>query len=166
VAAAGLAAYPAVQDIELHWVALGLAAPAIALLAIGLAFRSGALLGWGLAALGGEYAVLFAAQGQALDELTPVYAGAFVLVAELAFWSIERRVPAWSEPGLTEWRLAFLFGVSAAGAAIAAFVLVVAAASGGGGVAREAIGVAAAIGALVLVVLLVRRSAPEVDSRP
>ena len=166
MAAVCLAAYPAVQDIELRWAALGLGGLAIAFLAVGLAFRSGAVLGWGLAALGGEYAVLFAAQGQALDELTPVYAGAFVLVAELAFWSIERRIPAWSEPGLTEWRLAYLFGISAGAAAISAVVLVLAAASGGGGVALEAIGVAAAIGALVLVALLVRRSAPEVDSTP
>ncbi len=164
-AAVGLAAYPAIQDIELRWAALGLAGLAVALLALGLAVRSGAILGWALAALGGEYAVLFAAQGPALDELTPVYAGAFVLVAELAFWSIERRVSAWSEPGLTEWRLVYLFGVSAGGAALSAVVLVLAAASGGGGVALEAIGVAAAIGALILVALLVRRSATEVDSR-
>lgn len=163
---AGLAAYPAVQDIHLRWLALGLGGIAVTLLAAGLAARSGPVLGWGLAALGGEYAVLFAAQGRALDELTPVYAGAFVLVAELAFWSIERRVPAWSEPGLVERRLAHLAGASAGAAALAGLVLVVAAASGGGGVALEAIGVAAAIGALALVAVLVRRSATEVDSRP
>ena len=80
-----------------------------------------------------------------------MYAGAFILVAELAFWSIERRVPAWSEPGLVERRLAYIVGACAAAAAIAALVLVAAAASGGGGVALEAIGVAAAIGALILV---------------
>lgn len=150
----------------MRWFALVLGGIALALLAAGLATRSGPVIGWGLAALGGEYAVLFAAQGGALDELTPVYAGAFVLVAELAFWSIERRIPAWSEPGLVERRLAHLAAASAGAAAIAGLVLVVAAASGGGGVALEAIGVAAAIGALVLVALLVRRSAPEVDSRP
>jgi hypothetical protein len=116
-------------------------------------------------ALGGEYAVLFAAQGGALDEQTPVYAGAFVFVAELAFWSIERRVPSWSEPGLAERRMAYLAGVSAGAALIAAIVLVVASASGGGGVALEAIGVAATIGALALVAALVRRSATEVDSK-
>ena len=139
-------------------VAVGLGGLALSLLAIGLGARSGASLGWGLAALGGEYAVLFSAQGRALDELTPLYTGAFILVAELAFWSIERRVPAWSEPGLVERRLAYLAGVSAAAAAVAAVVLVVAASSGGGGVALEAIGVAAAIGALALVAVLVRRS--------
>lgn len=165
-AAAGLAAYPALQDIHLRLVALGLGALAVVLLAAGLATRSGTVLGWALAALGGEYAVLFAAEGSVLDELTPVYAGAFVLVAELAFWSIERRVPAWSEPGLVERRLAYLGGSSAGAAAVAGLVLVIAAASGGGGAALEAIGVAAAIGALVLVAVLARRGSTEVDSRP
>jgi hypothetical protein len=155
-----------VQDLELRWLALGFAGIAVTLLALGLAARSGPVLGWGLAALGSEYAVLFAAQGRALDELTPVYAGAFVLVAELAFWSIERRVPAWSEPGLVERRLAYLAGASAAAAAVAGLVLVAAAFSGSGGLALEAIGVAAAIGSLALVAALVRRSGTEVDSSP
>jgi hypothetical protein len=111
--------------------------------------------------------VLFAAEGRALDELTPVYAGAFVLVAELAFWSIERRVPAWSEPMLVELRLARLAATCIAAAGVAALVIIVAAAaSGGGGIALEAIGVAAATGALALVGVLVRRNAAEVDSSP
>jgi len=165
-AAAGLAAYPAVQDIHLRRLALGLAVVAVAFLAAGLATRSGPVLGWGLAALGGEYAVLFEAQSSALDELTPLYAGAFFLVAELAFWSIEPRVPAWGEPGLADRRLAYVAGVSAGAAALAGLVLVVAAASGGGGAALEAIGVAATIAALGLVAMLVRRSATEVDSEP
>jgi hypothetical protein len=146
-------------------VAVALGGLALGLLAIGLGARSGSALGGGLAALGGEYAVLFAAQGTALDELTPLYAGPFVLVAEFAFWSIERRVPAWSEPGLLERRLAYLAGVSAGAAFISALVLVVASASGGGGVALEAIGVAATIGALAVMAALVRRSAAEVDSK-
>lgn len=110
--------------------------------------------------------MLFAAQTRALDDLTPIYAGAFVLVAELAFWSIERRVPAWSGPGLLEWRVVHLAGSFLGAAVLAGIALVVAAGSGGGGVALEAIGVAAAIAALGLVAVLVRRSVSEVDSRP
>ncbi len=163
---AGLAVYPALQDVDLWWLALALGGLAVALLAGGLAARSGAILGWALVALGAEYTVLFTAQGPALDEVTPLYAGAFLLVAELAFWSIERRVPAWSAPGLVERRLTRLAAVTLGAMALAAAVLVLAAASGGGGggVALEAIGVAAAIGALVLLAVLVRRSATEVDS--
>jgi hypothetical protein len=155
-----------VQDIHLRWLALAVGALSMSLLAAGLAARSGPVLGWGLAALGGEYAVLFAAEGRALDELTPVYAGAFVLVAELAFWSIERRVPAWSEPTLVERRLARLAATCIGAAGVAALVIVVSAASGGGGIGLEAIGVVAAIGALALVAVLVQGSAAEVDSSP
>ena len=161
---AGLAVYPALQDVDLWWLALALGGLAVVLLASGLAARSGAILGWALVALGAEYTILFTAQGPALDEVTPLYAGAFLLVAELAFWSIERRVPAWSAPGLVERRLTRLAAVTLGATALAAAVLVLAAASGGGGVALEAIGVAAAIGALVLLAVLVRRSATEVDS--
>ncbi|MEP6909146.1 MAG: hypothetical protein ABI896_01795 [Actinomycetota bacterium] len=154
------------QHLHLRWLVLPLAGVAVGSFAIGLVARSGALLGWGLAALGGEFAVLFAAEGRVLDEFTPLYAGAFFLVAELGFWSIERRVPAWSEPGLVERRLAYLAGSSLGAGVVAGLVLVVAASSGGGGVALEAIGVVAAIGALALVGVLVRRTAAEVDSTP
>lgn len=147
------------QDLHLRWLALVLGGLALAFLAAGLTARSGAALGWGLAALGGEYAVLFAAQGRALDTTAPVYAAGLVLVAELAFWSVERRIAAWSEPTIAERRLAQLVGVCVGAAAVAALVLVVAAASVGGGLALEAIGVAAAIGALVLLGVLVRRTA-------
>ena len=135
------------QDLHLRWLAVVLGGVALAFLAAGLA------------ALGGEYAVLFTAQGRALDEAAPVYAVGFVLVAELAFWSVELRVAAWSDPTLAERRLAQLVGVCVGAAAVAALVLVVAAASVGGGIALEAIGVAAAIGALVLLGVLVRRTA-------
>jgi hypothetical protein len=155
-----------VQEIRLWWLALAVGALSLSLLAVGLAARSGPLLGWGLAALGGEYGFLFVAEGGALDELTPVYAGAFVLVAELAFWSIERRVAAWSEPMLVERRLARLAATCIGAAGVAALVIVVSAASGGGGIGLEAIGVVAAIGALALVAVLVQGSAAEVDSSP
>jgi len=140
------------------------AAVALAMLAVALVSRSGPGLGWGLAALGGEYAVWFAEQGSALDELTPTYAAAFILVAELGFWSIEPRVEAWSDPELPFRRLAYLVLVCAGAAAVAALVLVLAAAGGGGGAVLEAVGVAAVIGALALLGVLVHRSASEVDS--
>jgi hypothetical protein len=155
-----------VQDLHLRWLTLALGGLALAFLAAGLTTRSAAALGWGLAVLGGEYAVLFAAQGRALDEAAPVYAVGFVLVAELAFWSVERRVAAWSEPTLTERRLALLVGVCVGAAAVAALVLVLAAASGGGGIALEAVGVAAAIGALALLGALVRRTAASQQRTP
>lgn len=161
MAAATLAGYPAALDLRLHALALALAALGLALLACGLLLRSSALLVWGLVAVGGEYSVLFAAEGSRLDAYTPLYAATFLLVAELAYWSIERRVEAWSENELVLWRLGYLLAVCAGAAALAAFVLVLAAAGGTGGAGLEAAGVTAVIGSLALLGLLVRRTAVD-----
>jgi hypothetical protein len=158
VAAAALAAYPAAQDLRFQWAALAFAVLAVLLLTAGVAVRSLNALGFGLAALGADYAVLFVAEGGALDRFTPAYAAGFMLVGELGFWSIEGRVPAWSEPAVAEWRLARLAVACVGAAALSAFVLVVAAAATGtGGLALESLGVAAAIGSLALITALVRR---------
>jgi hypothetical protein len=138
---------------------LSLGAAALALLALGLAGRWRAPVGVGLALFGAQYAVLFTAHGRSLDEAAPVYAAGFLLVAELAYWSLERRAAAWTEHGLLLRRLAHLLGVCFAAAALAALVLVAAASGGGGGVALEALGAAAAVGAVAVVAVLVRRSA-------
>jgi hypothetical protein len=157
LAAAALAVFPAVQDIRFWWLALGLGVLGCVLLTLALVARSGAGLGWALTALGAEYTILFVAEGTALDRATPAYAAGFVFVAELAFWSIERRVPAWSEPTLVEVRLARLVGTCALGAVVAMLVLVLSAASGGGGILLESLGVAAAVAALGVLAVLVRR---------
>jgi hypothetical protein len=141
--------------------ALVLGGLGLALLAVGLLLRSSGLLASGLVALGGEYAIWFAAQGSALDEYAPLYAATFLLVAELAYWSIERRVQAWSEPDLVLWRLGYLLAACGGAAAVAAFVLVLSAGGGAGGAGLEAAGVAAVIGAVGLLGLLVRRSAAD-----
>jgi hypothetical protein len=157
-AGAGLAAYPAAQDLRFQWAALAFAVLAILVLTAGLALRSPGALGFALAALGADYAVLFVAEGGTLDRFTPAYAAGFMLVAELGFWSIESRVPAWSEPAVAEWRLARLAAACVGAAALAAFVLVVAAAATGtGGLGLESLGVMAAIGSLALITALVRR---------
>ena len=116
-AAAGLAAYPAAQDIRLQPLALALAAIGVVVLVLGLLARWPAAIGFALVSLGGTYAVLFEAEGARLDRLAPAYAAALLLVAELAFWSIESRVPAWSDPELVIWRLARL-ALACAGAAV------------------------------------------------
>lgn len=156
IAAIALAAQPALQELRLHGLAVVLGALALALLTGGLLFRSGPALGWALAALGGEYAVLFAARGDSYDEWTPLYAAVFLLVAELAFWSVEPRLEAWSEPDLLPRRAAFVAGACAGAAGLAALVVVAGAVWAGGGVALDAIGVAAVVGALMLLAALVR----------
>jgi len=160
-----LAGYPALHDIHLRLLAFGLGGLALALLAFGLAGRSALSVGWALVALGGEYAVLFASRGRQLDEVTPLFAAGFVLVAELAFWSLERRVAAWTEHWLLVRRLGYLAGTCLLAAFVSGLVLVVAAAWQGGGSPLEALGVVSAIGAFALVAGFVYRSVTEVDSR-
>jgi hypothetical protein len=139
-------------------VALGLAVAGVLLFVVGLVARSAGAVGLGLAVIGADYAVLFIAEGGALDRFTPAYAAGFMLVAELGFWSIESRIPAWSDPAVPEWRLARLVGACIGAAALAALTLVAgAAATGTGGLAVESLGVVAALGALVLITVLVGR---------
>ena len=95
--------------------------------------------------------------GRPLDEWTPLYAAGFLFVAELAFWSIEPRVPAWSE---LEVVLAatrngrWLPVVGAAG--LAAVVIIAAGASSSATASSlEAAGLAAAVVALALLGALV-----------
>jgi hypothetical protein len=158
LAAAALAAFPASQNVDLQWAALAFATVGVLLFVAGLVFRSAGTLGLGLAALGADYAVLFVAEGGALDRFTPVYAAGFILAAELGFWSIESRIPAWSEPAVAEWRLARIAGTCIGAAVLAALALVAAAAATGtGGLALESLGVVAVLGSLVLITVLVGR---------
>ena len=80
-------------------------------------------------------------------------AGLLLFVAELAWWSIEPRVPAWAETALAPLRLVRVLAVCAAGALLAALVLVVASSQFTGGVELELAGVLAAISALAVVAL-------------
>jgi hypothetical protein len=154
--------YPAAQDIRLQPVAIALAVVGVLLLTLGLVLRWPSAIGFALVALGGTYGALFVAEGTHLDSVAPAYAAGLLLVAELAFWSIESRIPAWSDPELAVWRLARL-ALACGGAAVLGAIVVAdaAAASGGGGLLLETLGVAAAIGALVLVTVLLRRHSEE-----
>jgi hypothetical protein len=144
--------------VYLQWAALVFAIAGVVLFALGLAVRSAGTLGLGLAVIGAGYAVLFVAEGESLDRFTPAFAAGLMLVAELGFWSIEPRIPAWSEPAVAEWRLAGIAGACVGAAVLAALALVAAAgATGTGGLAVESLGVVAALGAVVLIIVLVGR---------
>ena len=84
LAAVGLAAYPAAQDIRLQPLSLALAVVGVFVLALGVLARWPAAIGFGLVSLGGTYAVLFAAEGSRLDRLAPGYAAGLLLVAAAA----------------------------------------------------------------------------------
>jgi hypothetical protein len=134
----------------------GLALP---VLLLGLALRWSAALAVGVALLGAQQAVRLALGPDALDAWAPLVAGALLLVAELAWWSIEPRVSAWSEPLLGTRRLATVLLTCAGATLVSAVVVVAAGAEVGGGFAVELLGVIAAIAALALVAWAARARA-------
>jgi hypothetical protein len=157
VAAAAVAGAPLVRSGHRQaFVVLG--AAALLMLALGLLLRVGLLLVVAVALLGAEHTVRLATGPAEVDPWTPVYAAGFVLAAEFAWWSIEPRVPAWTERGLALRRLAVVAAVCAGSAALAALVVLTAGARLGGGLGIELVGVGAAAGVLSLVALLSRRS--------
>ena len=159
LAAAALAVSPFARG-STHAVALsGLGAAAIVWLCAGLVLRWSAALAVGVAVLGAEQALRLALGSDSVDPWTPVYAVGFLFVAELAWWSIEPRVPAWTDPFLAVWRLGAIALVCAGGGLLAALVVVAAGAPLEGGVGLELVGVAAATGALALVAAVSRAKA-------
>ena len=125
-------------------------------LGVGLAARWGAALAFGLGLLGAEEAVWLARGPDALDPWTPLYAGAFLLVAELAWWSLEQRVPAWADRGIALRRLVTVLFACAGGCVMAALVVIAAGLPIHGGFGLELAGVLAATAALAVVAAVAR----------
>lgn len=131
---------------------------ALGALLLGVALRWSAALAVGVALLGAQQAVRLALGPDALDAWTPLVAGALLLVAELAWWSVEPRVPAWSESWQASRRLVTVLLVCAAGSVVSAVVLVASGAPLRGGVGFELVGVLAATAALAVVAWAARAS--------
>jgi hypothetical protein len=156
VVAAALAVSPLATDADHRRLPLGLGGAALAALGVGLAARWSAALAVGIAALGTEQAVRLATGPSRVDPWTPLYAGGFLLAAELAWWSIEPRVPAWAEWGIALRRLAVVVGACVGGSVLAAAVVLAAGAPLHGGPALELVGVAAATAALAVIAAVAR----------
>jgi hypothetical protein len=137
---------------------LAVGAPVPVLLAAGLAARWSGALTVGIALLGTQQAVRLALGHDALDEWAPLLGAALLLCAELAWWSIEPRIPAWSQPGLALRRVATILALCLVGAGLGAVLLVAAGSSLSGGVPLELAGVVAATGAVAVVAYVARRS--------
>ncbi|MGB2874129.1 MAG: hypothetical protein WBB76_01495 [Gaiellaceae bacterium] len=149
--AAALAVSPLSRDASHPWLLVAVGAAGVVWLCVGLALRWSAALASAVAVLGAEQAVRLATGPAGVDSWTPLYAAGFVLVAELAWWSIEPRVAAWTEPQVVVRRLAAVFGVSALGGVLSAMVVLAAGAPLEGGVGLELVGVVAATAAVAVV---------------
>ena len=135
--------------------ATGLVAAAV--LTAALTLRMPSLIAPALVVLGGEYAVLFILRDAIVDVRAPLYGAGFLLVAELAFAALELRAGT-PDPGLIPRRAAALTGLALGGIVLGAIVLAAATLPLEGGVALEAVGVAAAVGLLVMLGRLAVRS--------
>ena len=122
---------------------------AVALLALALATGAASLLAWPLVLLGGAY-VLSLADGP-VDQWAPVYAGALVATAELAYWSLELRGRAADVEQLTERRAGLIVALAVGATAVGGVVLAATAVQLGSGVGLDAVGVVAAVGAVFVI---------------
>lgn len=126
-------------------------------LAAALALRTPGLIAPAVVLLGGEYAGLFLVRTGTVDVRAPLYGALFLLVAELAFAALELRAGT-PDPGLLARRAAILAALALGGVLLGAVVLAAATLPVRGGLALEAVGVAAAVGLLVLLGRLAART--------
>jgi hypothetical protein len=124
------------------------------LLAVALAVPMPSLFPWPLVVLAGLY--VWTLGGGEVDQWVPLYAGAFLAVAELAYWSVELRGRAQDAERLSERRAALIATLSLLAVGAGGLVLAATSLDIGSGIAIDLLGVAAAVGALVVVARLAR----------
>lgn len=137
---------------------LAIGGAAFALLLAGLLLRWSGALAAGVALLGAQQATRLALGPEAVDEAIPLLATGLLLVAELAWWSIEPRVPAWWQAGVLARRVGTLVLACTGSLVVSALVVVAAGAPVRGGTLLELTGVVASVAALAVVAVVARRA--------
>mgnify|MGYP000091254909 FL=1 len=107
-------------------------------------------------ALGGEYALLLAVRDPAIDARAPLVAALLLAAAELAHWSLELRAGLAEEAGALARRAASLLALVLLALLLGAVLLALVGELGREGLWLEALGGAAAVGVLALVVRAAR----------
>ena len=129
----------------------------LVLLATALVFRSQAFAAWALACFGAEYGLFLGFRGGSVDRWAPLVAAVVIVAAELAFHAVEPPEPA-PERRVVVRTILWLVGSGLAAAAVGT-VLLSAAGGGGTGLGLEAVGAAAAVAAVGLLVAFAWRAA-------
>ena len=125
------------------------------LLGLGLVLRWPTTIPWSVLLVGGGY--LLAREGNSIvDGWAAVVGVLLLLAAELASWSIEHDARIEAEPSLVVRRIATLAGLIAAALLVNFMLLAAAGVSASSGVVLAAVGVAAAVASVAVVLRLLR----------
>jgi hypothetical protein len=131
-------------------------AAAVFVLVVGVVLGRPAAVPWALAGLGVAYAATL--EPEELDGRVPLYAAALLVTGELAYWALRLRDGARDEPGMALRRLIALLVTAAAALVACSLLVALAHVPLRGGLVVEAIGLAAAIGALAVLLVAARRA--------
>jgi hypothetical protein len=131
---------------------------AVVVLAVGLALRWAGTVPFAVALLAGGYAFLLAVEDAPLDLRAALLAPVLLVVAELAYWSLELRAEVTDEPGTYSRRVGVLSWLAVGALALAGALLAVVDLAAREGLAIEIAGAFAALAALLLVLSLARRA--------
>jgi len=156
---AAVAAYAVASAERYAFPAEAASGVALVLLAIGLVLRWPSAIAWAIAFLGVAYACAVVSSGATVDSWCVAVAGALIVLAELAYWSIEKAGTARDEPGAVPRRLAALAALLAGSALAGLVVVTLGALVLRGGLVILALGVAAAAALVGLLAALARRAA-------
>ena len=138
------------------WAVLAAGGAGTALLALAVAAGLPGVVPAAVALLGAAYALLLVLRDPALDVRAPLVAAGLLAAAELAYWSLELRAGIAEDAGALARRVALLLLLALAGMLLGALVLAVAGELGTGALWLEALGAAAAVAVLALVLGAVR----------
>ena len=127
---------------------------AVVLLAFALSLGLPSLIPWSLVLLAGAYTAMLA--DSRLDTWSPVYAGAFFAVAELAYWSLELRGRAQEVERLLERRAGLILALAIGSVALGGFLLAATSLQLGSGISVDIVGACAAVTAIALLALVAR----------
>lgn len=116
------------------------------------------LVALGIALAGGAYAAQLAADDAPLDPAAPLVAAALLVVAELAYWSLEERGSVPGDPGQGLRRLAFVSLVGICALVVAALLLELVDSVHLRGLGVDVAGATAAAATLLVLLLAGRRN--------